>query len=392
MSYEKLFQEIEELRKVCDQIMIYGFGSYGRNLYKILKRKGIAVNGFVVTNKSDNMDNSEIYIYTAKDLFDTNTGYILALNEKNYKEAKQYLLNNHVSSEKIINAGSYIEQSGKKRGMNNGSIEITTVIGCQANCKYCPQKQLLNSYYLKNKTRKSMMDLKTFGKALDFFPHHYDISFGGMSEPFLNPDFIEMLNLACEQNRNISLYTTLVGVKREQIDQILSLPISFVVVHVADRMRYANIDTNDEYYEILSRFINARRKDGTPFVNMCNAQTEPDGKVREICEGKYEILTEMTDRAGNLDDIGLISNCISDGKISCSNYGTGLNNNILLPDGTVVLCCMDFGLKHILGNINVDSFEDIMNSPEMKRVKEGMNGNQEIDILCRSCSYARKID
>ena len=65
-----------------------------------------------------------------------------------------------------------------------------------------------------------------------------------------------------------------------------------------------------------------------------------------------------------------------------------MNNNILLPDGTVVLCCMDYGLKHILGNILTDTFEEIMDGEEMRKVKEGMNGNETLDILCRNCSYA----
>ena len=68
-----------------------------------------------------------------------------------------------------------------------------------------------------------------------------------------------------------------------------------------------------------------------------------------------------------------------------------MNNNILLPDGTVVLCCMDYGLKHILGNIFTNTFEEIMNGEEMRKVKEGMDGNETLDILCRNCSYAHAV-
>lgn len=163
------------------------------------------------------------------------------------------------------------------------------------------------------------------------------------------------------------------------------------MLHVADKYGYAHIPLTDAYYENVEKIINAKKADGTPFVNMCNAQAEPDDRVKKICDGKYEIFTEMTDRAGNLKDEKLICNEIKTGKLSCGNLGRDMNSNILLSDGSVVLCCMDFGLKHVLGNIYEHSFEEIMNGTEMQRVKDGMNGDETIDILCRKCSYAKSI-
>lgn len=68
--------------------------------------------------------------------------------------------------------------------------------------------------------------------------------------------------------------------------------------------------------------------------------------------------------------------------------GEALNRNILLPDGTVLLCCMDFGIKHVLGNLLTQSYEEICNGKELTMIKEGMNGNEKIDILCRRCTHA----
>lgn len=391
MNYENLFSEINQLKQISEQVMIYGFGSYGRNLYNILKQHSISVDGFVVTVKSNSSETFEKPVYEASDLFGRSIGYILALNEKNLKEVEQYLNKNNVNKENIVNAGIYMEQFGHKRGMHSGSIEITTVIGCKVNCRFCPQDKLLNNYFKKNPARTSVMEMETVEKCLEFFPSNYDVSFGGMSEPFLNEKFLNMLQYVCMKKRRVSLYTTLVGVKMEEVDAILSLPVDFVVLHVADQSGYANIKKSKEYYTILEQFVCAKKADGSPFVNMCNAQTTPDKRVQEICQGKYEILTEMTDRAGNLEYGGLICNRIQSGKISCSNFGTGLNNNILLPDGTVILCCMDFGLKHVLGNIYDNSFEEMMEGNEMKAVKAGMGGDINVDILCRTCSYARKI-
>lgn len=392
MDLKPLFHEIRNLKEITDQIFIYGFGSYGRNLLQILKKYEIEVDGFIVSNNQGDEVLEEIPIYQASDFFDKNVGYVLALNAKNSEEVKKYLKDNNIESQYIINAGEYLEQFGEKRGTNVGSIEITPIIGCKVNCLHCPQNLLLTQYFKENKNRTKIMSIETFEKCLFFFPESYDISFGGMAEPFLNDNFVEMLKIACKKNRNVSLYTTLVGAEQKNIDEIIKLPLKFVVLHVADKYGYANIPLTDEYYTNIEKVINARKVDGTGFVNMCNAQAEPDERVKEICDGKYEIFTKMTDRAGNLKNKSLIHKNMQKGKIRCGNLGVQMNNNILLPDGSVVLCCMDYGLKHILGNIHKNTFEEIMRGDEMTRIKKGMAGETAIDILCRTCSYARSIN
>lgn len=392
MDLKPLFHEIRNLKEKTDQIFIYGFGSYGRNLLQILKKYEIEVDGFIVSNNQGDEVLEEIPIYQASDFFDKNVGYVLALNAKNSEEVKKYLKDNNIESQYIINAGEYLEQFGEKRGTNVGSIEITPIIGCKVNCLHCPQNLLLTQYFKEDKNRTKIMSIETFEKCLCFFPESYDISFGGMAEPFLNDNFVEMLKIACKKNRNVSLYTTLVGAEQKNIDEIIKLPLKFVVLHVADKYGYANIPLTDEYYTNIEKVINARKVDGTGFINMCNAQAEPDERVKEICDGKYEIFTKMTDRAGNLKNKSLIHKNMQKGKIRCGNLGVQMNNNILLPDGSVVLCCMDYGLKHILGNIHKNTFEEIMRGDEMARIKKGMAGETAIDILCRTCSYARRIN
>lgn len=390
VNKKDIVDRIEWLKRNCSYVYIYGFGSYGRNVYSILKKENIYVDGFVVTKKSTESDNVDVPVHEIADIDCKNVGFILGLNENNKKEVIKVLLKKKVQLSHIVDAGQWLENNGNKRGMSRGSIEVTTVIGCSVNCKFCPQSMLLREYYKNNINRTNRMSVDTFRKCLDFFPKDYDISFGGMSEPFLNKDFIQMLEIACDSGRKIALYTTLVGLQKEDANRVLQLPIDWVTLHVADKYSYANIPQNEEYYSILNMFINARKQDGTLFVNMCNAQSEPNERVLEICNSKYEILTEMTDRAGNLSNDRLIHNKVLTGKIKCGNSANGaLNSNVVLPDGSVVLCCMDYGLQHILGNIYENSFEEIMNGLEMQRVRAGMDGDKNIDILCRKCSYAR---
>jgi len=71
--------------------------------------------------------------------------------------------------------------------------------------------------------------------------------------------------------------------------------------------------------------------------------------------------------------------------------GKALNHNVVLPDGTVLLCCMDYGMTHVIGNLVEQTHEEIMENIALERVRAGLNGDEEIEILCRKCSYASKV-
>ena len=63
----------------------------------------------------------------------------------------------------------------------------------------------------------------------------------------------------------------------------------------------------------------------------------------------------------------------------------------MLPDGTVVLCNFDFGMKHVLGNLLEDTYESIMNGKGVQDVLEAQD-NAHFELLCRKCNYAVSLD
>lgn len=386
-----VIDKIQEFHKLGSKVYIYGAGTYGNGLYKLICDAGSDVDGFVIT-KTPSDDRTcfgkKVASLAAVDL--DHAAFILAMNETNTNAVRKTLAESSVSETRIFDARPLIEHGGLKRGTQSGSVEVTTNIGCSVNCRYCPQKLLLGQYFKDDKKKASQMTKEMFERILEFFPEDYDISFGGMSEPFLNKEAVDMIELACQRGRYVAVYTTLVGLDKKALEKLISLPISWCTLHVADKYDYAKISKTDEYYELVEMILKARKADGDPLTNMCNAQAEPDDKVCEICKKYgYEVFSEMTDRAGNLSEDNLIQNNIATGKVICGNSKNNeLNSNIVLPDGSVVLCCMDYGLKHVLGNITTDTFEMIRNGEMMQYVRAGMNGDTTKDILCRHCSMA----
>jgi hypothetical protein len=60
----------------------------------------------------------------------------------------------------------------------------------------------------------------------------------------------------------------------------------------------------------------------------------------------------MLSRAGNIEGkMDVPTPTKLKGPIRCRSCNDLLNHNVLLPNGDVLLYCMDYGMKHILGNL-----------------------------------------
>jgi hypothetical protein len=52
---------------------------------------------------------------------------------------------------------------------------------------------------------------------------------------------------------------------------------------------------------------------------------------------------------------------------------------------------MDYGMKHILGNLVSSDYTSLFNSEEVHKLQKGLN-DDSLDILCRYCENASTLD
>jgi radical SAM protein with 4Fe4S-binding SPASM domain len=65
------------------------------------------------------------------------------------------------------------------------------------------------------------------------------------------------------------------------------------------------------------------------------------------------------------------------------------DNNMLLPNGDVLLCCQDWAMNHVIGNLFNNSYYEIFGSAEMSRIrKENMKMGFSDKSICRKCVHA----
>jgi radical SAM protein with 4Fe4S-binding SPASM domain len=68
------------------------------------------------------------------------------------------------------------------------------------------------------------------------------------------------------------------------------------------------------------------------------------------------------------------------------------DRNVLLPNGDVVLCCMDYNLKHVIGNLLTQTYDEMMQGKPLQDLIK-MNEADGFDkcSICKSCENVRKI-
>ena len=68
------------------------------------------------------------------------------------------------------------------------------------------------------------------------------------------------------------------------------------------------------------------------------------------------------------------------------------DRNVLLPNGDVVLCCMDYNLTHILGNLLTQTYEEIFEGKPLLDLIE-LNESPEFSkcSICKSCENVTEL-
>lgn len=371
-------------------LYIYGAGRIAKPLLKVYQDNGIPVKGFCVSDANDNKrEEAGIPVVQIDTLIGKDIAIAFGVNVRLNKEINCSL--NEKGFRNCFPATEYLRYFGKYQYdfYRNPMMEITTKMGCAVNCKYCPQDVLLKAYFKTGNEKKSL-SLDDYKKCVDKLPHETLIEFAGFTEPFFNADCLSMILYAKEKGYKVNLFTTLRGLSLQDFSVLGGIQFEEFVLHVPDKEGYSRIPMTDEYFMMLDRLRDMKKPDGECFIDYaCSQGTVPE-TVREHLGNQVRYYVALTDRAGNIDDPSLYGKRGVKGHIRCE-LSCRLNHNILLPDGRVVLCSADFGMKHVLGNLLESDYEEIMNGVISLDLERRMN-EFDSDILCRNCSFAQNIE
>ena len=226
-------------------------------------------------------------------------------------------------------------------------VEFTLAIGCPVNChKYCPQEVLIKNY---GKSTR-LLSLQNFKKMLSHIPRSIMLDFSGFCEPCVNPSFADMAKYAYDEGYRIHVATTLQGASNETVNKLLGLKYEGFVLHLPDG-KHANIELSQEYKDNLFRVM--KEIPNLQFITMNDLFISNNRE--NLCRG---ILPKPR-------KVGF-----------CRKTTTP--QLVVMPDGRVQNCDMDFKLEYSLGNLLQDDYLTLV-----KRFKAKQSS-------CNMCHYCKK--
>jgi hypothetical protein len=279
------------------------------------------------------------------------------------------------------------------------TLEISTTLGCSLACRFCPQGRLARAYPL-GETR--VLALAEFEAVLAKVPSHVRIDLSGVAEPWSNPDATAMAVHAFEQRPKVAIYTTLQGMPPDDAAMLLDRFGGRIgrdtpwTIHLPDNEgNMTGWRPSEDYLRALAHFVAFRRDrapEGLSFMTMSR-----DGMVAgELRWAFRERLDPFvgTSRAENVDRADIparrLHAPIWHANAVLCGYTPFFDHNVMLPNGDVLLCAMDYSRRHVLGNLLRQDYADLFTGAEMGRVRlraMGAVGDDE-ELICRKCDNA----
>jgi hypothetical protein len=264
------------------------------------------------------------------------------------------------------------------------ALEFTLMVGCPLRCTFCPQDALRAQYG----DNEKYMSVETFKRIVCRLPPDVRIDFSGMAEPWANHRATDMLEYALSLGRSVAIYTTLYGMSdpTRVADLIFhhQTQIDIICLHLPDangNMR--GFKPSDEWMAAYDAINTTKR-----FVHRFEVMTmDDDGRVHEVLGAMKLPPWSAHSRAGNID----VKSPQHHSPVMCA-FTPFYDQNVVLPNGDVVLCCMDYSLKHKIGNLLHQDYYEVFAGPELGRLHaENMRRRFSTDSLCRTCDRAQAL-
>lgn len=218
------------------------------------------------------------------------------------------------------------------------------------------------------------MSIDTFHDILSKLPADCQIHFSGFAEPFLNPNAAEMMAVARDTGRETHVYTTLIGLKAASIPILKDYPPRVFRIHVPDMK---GLKFNEEkWVEFHELFLLSKVK--ASYM----AMGDPSDFIKRYLaiKGIPLELPDMLSRGGNLAHVPVRD--ITGKPMRCTM--NRWYNNVVLPNGDVYGCCMDYSLSVPLGNLLRQPYLEI----EVEAANWRANMEKSAQGICAHCEWA----
>jgi organic radical activating enzyme len=274
-------------------------------------------------------------------------------------------------------------------------LEVTTNIGCRLRCSYCPQALVSRKYLATPRATGTAgpplqtMTPKALERYIESVPADVHVHFSGFSEPWHAEDCVDMIRMIHGRGHLVAVFTTADAMRAGDVARLVGIPFKRFLVHLPDVDGQMRKTVDDRYLALLKMLVSSDIHN-LEFVTI----GAPHLSINSVL-GATPSTTRVHSRAGNVRSFtSTIAPAFSAAEIAAHTRGTTLVcrkdrifANVLLPNGDVQLCSMDYGLEEKLGSLASETYAEIVNGAAFRRVLALLNDPDSV-VLCRRCEYA----
>ncbi|MBM3185195.1 MAG: SPASM domain-containing protein [Bacteroidetes bacterium] len=334
-----------------------------------------------------------------------------------FQDSKNILL--HLNLLRVWNLfllrSSYYLSRILKREISFGypaSLSIEPTTACNLGCPECPSG-------LKQFTRPTgKIDLNLHQNMLEQVKQSvFYINYYFQGEPFLHPQFLELIKQAKQAKIYTSTSTNAHFIDQQKAEEIVESGLDRLIISIdgltQETYEQYRVHGNLEKVILASKeLVSAKRKlqSTTPHLIFQFLAVKPnEHEIPQVFELANEIgIDEVRIKTAQLYDYEHGNSLMpenekysryirqKDGtykiKGSPGNHCWRMwSGSVFTWDGKVVPCCFDKDAKHVLGDITTDPFQSIWKSHKYRAFRQAILINrQEIDI-CKNCSEGTQV-
>ncbi|MCG9875835.1 MAG: SPASM domain-containing protein [Leptospiraceae bacterium] len=263
------------------------------------------------------------------------------------------------------------------------SLEISVKVGCGMYCDYCPQDSYIKNFKENYQNQERILTPETFEKVFQNVPNSTLIKWTGFTEPMGIPEFPTFVESLAKKGYIQDISTTLSGAKESQIWFSKNVNLfNRITLHLPDNKKLMKCNVNELYLSVfrdtLEHSFSFGWDDSRMVLFLIGDDFHPqvkeiideflkNGKLKPVQIHKAEVLNtrnsnielnklnleNVTMREFQRDQDGMKNNI----QYYCSYRR--LNQGVLLPNGKVALCCQDYNLDYIVGDLKTETLADL---------------------------------
>ena len=282
-------------------------------------------------------------------------------------------------------------------------IMIQTTSACNSSCVFCPHTQF------RDKLPQGRMSDELFRSILEEMsqvPERVRINLFLMNEPLMDKRIVEKIQLAKEivPNSIIGLWTNGALLDDELTEGLLTSPLDGlgVSLHAHNAESYERITGRDDFDEIreavmwlAAERLARQRLDLTLMLRFVGAgHFLDDAERQELVDywadtgARLDILVGHNSRAGLVTSrVGVIQP--RRWMAGCGDEGGPRQAHVLF-NGQVVMCCMDYQRKLVLGDLSRESLEAVWTGDTRRQVLRKLYGLRKAEpgFICSACEWS----